>query len=111
MMQLGACRAPIVLPYYHSGMGDVVPYKGRFPRMGHTVTVTFGDPVDLRDLTCNCNVEGCDQMKLWQDITVRVSEALLELERQSEPNTDQYQLGRAPRRYAYNHDRKSQEQI
>lgn len=25
-----ACRPPIVLPYYHTGMGAVMPYKVRF---------------------------------------------------------------------------------
>ena len=71
------CRAPVVLPYYHTGMGDVMPYKARVPRFGHNVTVTFGDPVALDDVTCNCNKKGCDQQKVWQEITNRVRASLV----------------------------------
>ena len=47
-----ARRDPIVLPFYHSGMGRVLPRHGRLPRAGHSVAVVVGQPVDLADLTC-----------------------------------------------------------
>ena len=39
---------PLILPFYHLGMADVVPlhswYKG--PRVGKKVVVAFGEPID-----------------------------------------------------------------
>lgn len=66
-----------MLPFYHTGMGDVMPYQARLPRWGHNVTVTFGDPVQLDDLTCKCNKKGCDQQQLWSEITRRIRTSLL----------------------------------
>lgn len=94
-----------MLPYYHTGMGDVFPYKARLPRVGHDVKVLFGEPLDLSDLTCNCNKAGVDQQKVWQEITGRVRAAMVELEDQSDPNTDQINVGRAPQRHESGHDR------
>lgn len=41
------CRPPVVLPYYHTGMGDVFPYKARLPRVGHRVQVSFANSLAL----------------------------------------------------------------
>lgn len=45
-------RDPVVLPFYHSGMGAVLPKRTRRPRTGHDVRVVVGQPVELADLTC-----------------------------------------------------------
>ena len=66
----------MVLPYYHSGMGAVMPYKAIVPRVGHNVTITFGEPVELDDVTCNCNKDGVSQEQVWRDITARVRSSL-----------------------------------
>lgn len=95
------CREPIVLPYYHSGMGAVMPYKGRFPRMGHNVIVTFGEPLDLKDLTCKCNKDGFNQQEVWRDLTARVGDSLRDLESRSVTNVDQVKEGVAPSKFAY----------
>lgn len=42
------------MPFYHSGMARVMPEHGRLPRVGQTVAVTVGEPVDVSDLTCQC---------------------------------------------------------
>lgn len=42
----------MVLPFYHSGMGRVMPKKAVVPRPGHSVHVVVGQPVELSDLTC-----------------------------------------------------------
>jgi pyruvate-formate lyase-activating enzyme len=67
----------VVLPFYHTGMAAVMPYRARFPRFGHNVTVTFGEPVELDDVTCDCNKAGCDQQQVWQEITARIRTSLL----------------------------------
>jgi hypothetical protein len=86
-------------------MGDVFPYKARLPRVGHDVHVHFGEPLDLEDVTCNCNKAGVDQAKVWREITARVRGALLDLEQKAAPNTDQIASGSAPHRHESGHDR------
>jgi len=54
----------VVLPMYHSGMGDVQPRGSTVPRVGKRVTVTVGEPLDLRDVTCRCNVTGENQQQV-----------------------------------------------
>ncbi len=49
------CRDPLVIPFYHSGMAQIMPEHGRIPRVGQTVAVTVGEPIDLSDLTCECS--------------------------------------------------------
>ena len=49
------CRDPLVIPFYHSGMARIMPEHGRIPRVGQTVAVTVGMPIDLSDLTCRCS--------------------------------------------------------
>ncbi len=43
-----------MLPFYHSGMGRVLPKHGRVPRAGQRVVVTLGEPVPLDDLAPGC---------------------------------------------------------
>ncbi len=38
--------APMVLPFYHDGMSNVLPIGSRLPHMGKTVTLRFGEPND-----------------------------------------------------------------
>jgi len=47
-------RAPLVLPFYHSGMGRVLPRHGRVPRAGQAVVALVGEPVPLGDLAPRC---------------------------------------------------------
>ncbi|MCO4773512.1 MAG: 1-acyl-sn-glycerol-3-phosphate acyltransferase [Deltaproteobacteria bacterium] len=39
---------PLVLPFHHRGMRDVLPVGGRLPKIGQSVTVRFGETVDSR---------------------------------------------------------------
>lgn len=40
---LHICRDPIVLPFYHSGMGYVLPMSASFFRAAQEVTVVVGE--------------------------------------------------------------------
>ncbi len=55
-----ACRNPAIVPFYHSGMARIMPEHGRIPRVGQTVAVTVGDPIDVSDLTCHCSEGGSE---------------------------------------------------
>jgi monolysocardiolipin acyltransferase len=37
---------PIVLPFYHYGMHQILPVGARLPRVGHSVRLRFGEAVD-----------------------------------------------------------------
>lgn len=88
-------RDPVVLPFYHSGMGRVMPKKAVVPRPGHSVHVVVGQPVELSDLTCRCNQEGEDQRLVWRDITHRIGESLRQLEQCAPRNRDQVSGGQS----------------
>jgi monolysocardiolipin acyltransferase len=38
---------PVVMPFYHRGMGSILPIGARFPRRGQRVVVLFGEAVTL----------------------------------------------------------------
>ncbi len=40
---------PLVLPFYHYGMDQILPVGGRFPRMGKKVNMVYGKIIDLND--------------------------------------------------------------
>ena len=78
-----------MLPFYHSGMSDVMPKRSRIPRVGKTVTVVVGEPVDMRDLALRCGRSEEDQTCVWRDVAERIEEVLRELEKKAPPNRDQ----------------------
>ncbi|MEW5309698.1 MAG: hypothetical protein WDW38_001563 [Sanguina aurantia] len=80
---------PLVLPFYHSGMGRVLPLQAKVPSVGHSVEVLVGEPMDLSSLTCNCGKAGMDQQQVWKDITTAMFAALQQLEKGAPPNPDQ----------------------
>lgn len=82
-------------------MGAVMPYKARLPHVGHNVTVTLGEPLDLRDLVCDCNRSDRDQPATWRSITERVRAALLDLEMRTVANVDQTKGDGGPQRHVH----------
>ncbi|GIL41921.1 hypothetical protein Vafri_16 [Volvox africanus] len=88
--QVSGGKDPVVLPFYHSNMGSVLPLSGTGFSMGHKVEVRVGEPLKLDDLTCRCDSPNlADQQEAWRLITERVRTALQDLERLSPPNPDQ----------------------
>ena len=82
-------KVPSVLPFYHSGMGRILPRKGRVPRAGQEVKVAVGEPIEMKDLALRCRNESEDQTCVWKDVAARVGMALKELETRVPPNLDQ----------------------
>ena len=66
------CRDPLVIPFYHSGMARIMPEHGRIARVGQTVAVTVGEPMDLSDLTCQCSEGNTKVCSLLLQIEVRL---------------------------------------
>lgn len=42
--------APLIVPYVHDGMQHVQPRRTKVPRVGNTVRVLMGEPIDVSDL-------------------------------------------------------------
>jgi monolysocardiolipin acyltransferase len=49
-----ADASPIVLPFHHRGMEDVLRVKTVVPRVGNHVHVIIGEPIDMADLLLRC---------------------------------------------------------
>jgi len=83
-------QAPRVLPFYHLGMGRMMPRRARIPRFGNDIDVVVGDVIHMDDLAIRCGKEGEDRKCVWKDIASRVAEALRELEKKApRANVDQ----------------------
>ena len=54
LLSLADCRDPLVVPFYHSGMGRVLPKTKIVPRWGNEIHVSVGQPVDLADQLAAC---------------------------------------------------------
>ena len=69
------CRDPVIEPFYHSGMARIMPEHGRIPRVGQTVAVTVGEPIDVSDLTCQCHKGGNTQVLSTALLCLKVAAA------------------------------------
>lgn len=67
-------RDPLVVPFYHTGMGIIQPRGSTLPRVGRQLHVTIGRPLPLGDLTCRCGKAGEDQQQVCAN--VRLGSAL-----------------------------------
>ena len=47
-------RDPVVLPFFHTGMGRVLPKTKQVPRWGNEISITVGQPLDLADQLAAC---------------------------------------------------------
>ncbi|KAK9292280.1 hypothetical protein L1049_020244 [Liquidambar formosana] len=76
---LDADNIPLVVPFVHTGMQEVMPIGANFPRIGKTVTVLVGDPIQFDDIL---NVEGIQHLsrgKLYDAVSSRIGHRLQEL--------------------------------
>jgi len=76
---------PIGLPFYHTGMQEVLPIGAKFPRWGKNVRLVFGEAIDFNeDLVAQ--IAGPDEAAqrgpaLWDSLTGYTHEVLSDLER------------------------------
>ncbi|XP_022719430.1 tafazzin [Durio zibethinus] len=76
---LDADTAPIVLPFVHTGMQDVMPIGANFPRIGNTVTVLIGDPINFDDLLNAEETTDSSTGKLYDAVASRIGHQLRNL--------------------------------
>ncbi|KAJ8447825.1 hypothetical protein Cgig2_015188 [Carnegiea gigantea] len=79
---LDADNIPVVVPFVHAGMQEIMPIGANVPRIGKIVTVLVGDPIEFDDLL---NAEGSDlasRGSLYDAVSSRIGQRLQELKAQ-----------------------------
>ncbi|KAF3454528.1 hypothetical protein FNV43_RR04976 [Rhamnella rubrinervis] len=79
---LDADNIPIVVPFVHTGMQDIMPIGANFPRIGKTVTVIIGDPIHFNDLLYAEETKSVSRGKLYDAVASRIGHRLHELKAQ-----------------------------
>mmetsp|Transcript_36194 Transcript_36194/g.58486 ORF Transcript_36194/g.58486 Transcript_36194/m.58486 type:complete len:355 (+) Transcript_36194:48-1112(+) len=70
---------PIVVPFYHDGMEDVLPLKHAIPRIGQKVFVAIGEPIEFSDLLQRHRVAGSPPSVIYRAVTDRIDQELRRL--------------------------------
>ncbi|KAM3378072.1 tafazzin [Capsicum galapagoense] len=73
---LDADNVPIVVPFVHTGMQDIMPVGAKLPRIGKTVTVLVGDPIEFDDLLAAGEKENMPRGKLCDAVSTRIGDRL-----------------------------------
>ncbi|XP_012089006.1 tafazzin [Jatropha curcas] len=76
---LDADTVPMVIPFVHTGMQEIMPIGANFPRIGKTVTVLVGDPIHFDDLLNAEGIEDISRGKLYDAVASRIGSRLLQL--------------------------------
>lgn len=76
---MDADNVPIVIPFVHSGMQEIMPIGSKFPKIGKTVTVLIGDPIQLDDLVKADNDKFIPRGELYDAIASRIGAHLHKL--------------------------------
>ncbi|CAK7340643.1 unnamed protein product [Dovyalis caffra] len=81
---LDADTIPMVIPFVHTGMQEIMPLGANLPRIGKTVTVLVGDPIHFDDLLNVGGVENMSRGKLYDAVASRIGQQLQRLKVQVE---------------------------
>ncbi|XP_010546721.1 PREDICTED: tafazzin [Tarenaya hassleriana] len=76
---LDADTLPMVVPFVHTGMQEIMPIGANIPRIGKTVTVVIGDPIHFDDLLGTEGAKHVSRKQLYDAVSSRVGQRLLEL--------------------------------
>uniref|UniRef100_A0A0A8YVG9 Tafazzin family protein n=1 Tax=Arundo donax TaxID=35708 RepID=A0A0A8YVG9_ARUDO len=78
---MDADNLPVVIPFVHTGMQDIMPVGKRIPRAGKRVIVVVGDPINFDDLIIdNSNdTQHISRGILYDKATERIGQRLQEL--------------------------------
>ncbi|KAL3838527.1 hypothetical protein ACJIZ3_023118 [Penstemon smallii] len=81
---LDADNVPMVVPFVHTGMQDVMPVGAKFPRIGKMVTILIGDPINFDDLINKEGDGSISRGKLYDAVSARIGDRLKKLKLQVE---------------------------
>ncbi|CAL0302302.1 unnamed protein product [Lupinus luteus] len=70
---------PIVVPFVHTGMQEIMPIGASFPRIGKMVTVLIGDPINFDDILSIENGPEVPRKMLYDAVSTRIGDRLHEL--------------------------------
>ncbi|CAJ1960804.1 unnamed protein product [Sphenostylis stenocarpa] len=75
---------PLVVPFVHTGMQEIMPIGANFPRIGKLVTVLIGDPINFDDILKLDMEKGLDvpRRRLYDAVASRIGDRLHELKAQ-----------------------------
>nr|CAB3475334.1 unnamed protein product [Digitaria exilis] len=78
---MDADSLPVVVPFVHTGMQDIMPVGKRLPRAGKKVIVVVGDPINFDDLIIDDSddTEHVSRGILYDKATQRIGQRLQEL--------------------------------
>ncbi|KAF9622058.1 hypothetical protein IFM89_029342 [Coptis chinensis] len=88
---MDADNVPLVVPFVHTGMQDIMPIGSKFPKIGKTVTVLIGDPIHLDDLV-SADDRFISRGELYDAISLRIGHRLQELKVQVDKLALQHSL-------------------
>jgi len=96
-VEISGKPTPLVVPFWHSGMGVVKPYGEYAIGVGKSVHVTVGEPMDFSDLLKKCaKCEKSDKARdaLYGQIMDRVENRLRDLKAQNARERESLQSAR-----------------
>ncbi|KAG6535649.1 hypothetical protein ZIOFF_000672 [Zingiber officinale] len=80
---IDADTTPIVIPFVHAGMQEIMPIGTHFPKIGKNVTVLIGDPLFLDDLVVyKDDSQHVSTGILYDAVSTRIEQQLQELKAQ-----------------------------
>jgi monolysocardiolipin acyltransferase len=96
--RLMAEARPLVLPWYHYGMHEVLPVGAKLPRRGHPVRVVFGEALDcddayVRSIAAQAGDAALQGPPLWEALAAAAHAALRRLELQVHPTAARSAVG------------------
>ena len=73
-------NVPLVVPFYHVGMTQVLDRGDKVPiNLGKRVVIEIGDPMDFRDFIISERERGCTDREIYGEITKRIELVMKEL--------------------------------
>ncbi|KAA0050902.1 tafazzin [Cucumis melo var. makuwa] len=81
---LDADTVPTVIPFVHTGMQEIMPIGAKIPRIGKTVTILIGDPIEFEDLLNSESEQKFSRGNLYDAVASRVGNRLLDMKLQVE---------------------------
>ncbi|KAJ6737637.1 TAZ PROTEIN TAFAZZIN [Salix viminalis] len=81
---LDADTVPLVIPFVHTGMQEIMPLGATLPRIGKRVTVLLGDPIQFDDILDAEGAENISRGKMYDAVASRIGHRLQQLKIQVE---------------------------